>query len=64
MVVTPALPPATGPNASKAKFFAEAAAVFEVMALFHQLTEEEQTEFRTYISGLAAEVARRAVTKT
>lgn len=55
------MPKATGPNANKARFFAEAAAAFELLALFYQLTPEEQTELRNYVSGLAAAVAQRSI---
>lgn len=59
--MVPALPPPVGPNVNKARFFAEAAASFELLALYHQLTPEEQIEFRQYTAGLAAEVAARSL---
>lgn len=58
-MIPPALPPPQGPQANKAKFFAEAAAAFEIMALFYALNEAEQTELREFIAGLAATVANR-----
>lgn len=59
MSTVPALPPPAGPNAAKAKFFAEAAAAFELMSLFYTMTPEEQADLRNYIAGLAAEVTAR-----
>jgi len=54
--MTPALPPVAGPNPAKAKFFAEAAASFELLALYHQLDAKEQKEFHDYVNSLAASV--------
>jgi hypothetical protein len=62
--MTPALPPPQGPAPAKAKFFAEAAAAFELLALFYSLTEAEQIEFREFVAGLAAEVGNRQKGKT
>lgn len=58
-MIPPALPPPQGPQVNKAKFFQEAAAAFEIMALFYQLTEPEQVELREFVAGLAAAVAER-----
>lgn len=57
--MVPALPPCVGPNPAKAKFFTEAAASFELMALFYELTPEEQTELRRIVAGFAAAAAKR-----
>lgn len=62
-MIAPALPPPQGPQPAKARFFAEAAAAFELLALFYQLTEAEQIELREYVSGLAAAVGERDVKK-
>lgn len=51
--MTPALPPAAGPNPAKEKFFAEAAGAFELMALWYGMTLEEQTEFKAIVTGYA-----------
>lgn len=62
-MIAPALPSPAGVNPAKAKFFAEAASAFELMALFYQLTAPEQEELRDYVSGLAATVAARDLKK-
>lgn len=61
--MTPALPQSVGPQPNKAKFFAEGAAAFELLALFYELTVEEQEELRAYIAGLAATVTARNMKK-
>ena len=61
--MVPALPPCVGPNPAKAKFFTEAAAAFELMALFYELTPEEQVALRQYIASLAAAAGKRALEK-
>ena len=57
------MPPAAGPAPAKARFFAEAAAAFELLALFHLLTPEEQTDLRAVIAGYAAVAATRSLTE-
>lgn len=57
--MVPAMPPPVGPNPAKAKFFEEAAASFELLALYHSLTKEEQEEFRALVAGFAASSANR-----
>lgn len=57
--MTPALPPAVGPNPAKAKFFAEAAASFELLALYHSLDVKQQKDFHGYVQSLAATVYNR-----
>ena len=58
--MTPALPPATGPNPAKEKFFSEAAGAFELMALWYGMSVEEQTEFKNIVTGYAiAQTERR-----
>lgn len=62
--MTPALPQTVGPNPAKAKFFAEAAAAFELLALWHGMTEEEQIEFRAVVvSNAVKQVERRTKEK-
>ena len=55
------MPQPTGANPAKARFFAEAAAAFEVLALWHQLTVEEQVELREHIAGFAAAATTRSI---
>lgn len=57
--MVPALPASDGPNPARAKFFAEAAAAFEVMSLFYELTANEQRDLKEHIQSLAAAVAQR-----
>jgi len=57
--MTPALPPATGPNPAKAKFFEEAAGAFELMALWYAMTEEEQVEFKALVTSYAVKQTER-----
>lgn len=58
-VILPVLPQPLGPNPNKARFFMEAAGAFELLALFHSLTQLEQEEFTTLARGLAVTVASR-----
>lgn len=59
---TPVLPlrlPETGPNAQKAKFFVEVATAFEILALLHTLTAEEQRALNEFLRGLTVSAAAR-----
>jgi hypothetical protein len=57
--MTPALPPATGPNPAKAKFFEEAAGAFELMALWYGMSVEEQTEFKELVVSFSVKQMER-----
>ena len=57
------MPQPTGANPAKSRFFAEAAAAFELLALWHQLTAEEQVELRAHVAGLAAAATTRSITE-
>ena len=58
-MVVPAMPPPVGPNPAKARFFTEAAAAFELLGLYHEMTPEEQVDFRAIVAGYAAAAATR-----
>lgn len=58
-MIPPAIPAPSGPNAARANFYTEAAAAFEVMALYHSLTKAEQETFRSMLSGFVAAVTER-----
>ena len=50
----PALPPPTGPNAQKARFFDEIASAFEFLALYNVLSAEDQKYVHDIVQGMAA----------
>ena len=57
MNVHPAMPPASGPNASKVRFYSEVAMGFELLALFYALREAEQREMIAKVRELATAAA-------
>lgn len=57
MTVVPALPPAAGPAPAKTRFFIEAAAAFEFMALWHSLPAPAQEELRAAVHSAAAQAS-------
>jgi hypothetical protein len=52
-------PEPTGPNAQKARFFAEVVSAFEFLALFYSLTADEQRELMDLMRGYVAATYQR-----
>jgi hypothetical protein len=61
MTVVPSFPAPQGPNAARARFYAELVASIEFMALYYVLTLDEQREVHELVQSLAARAAQRAV---
>lgn len=58
----PVFPAATGPSPQKSKFFAEVSFGLEFLALFYELTREEQEELTTLLRNLTVAAAQRKLT--
>ena len=54
-MIPPRLPPATGANAQKARFFLDVASAFEFLALYFSIPATRQAEVIQHMQSLTAE---------